>query len=236
MNARPKSYCEILESATLGGHFKFDSSDISANSGPQRVSVSTSSIESKAPGYKNDAISILGTDDSYFQASGFTAFSMDEQSFSLSMWIQPKKLSGTLVHFSVTATGGGNHCFPMLGFNTDGALVAQVMAKAGQLVSTVGPVLSTSSTWTFITQTWSPSNGLRLYVNNTLASSNDVNTFVGSGITPNYLTLGSCINGCRSCPMGGITGAGPYQGFVDDWRVFLRDLTPSDICTLHYYS
>ena len=235
---RAKTACEILEIATLAANFKFDTPAPTLDSGPNVVTTTTASTTFIAAGHRNDAISFAGTSSSYFQASGFTAFGIDDQPFSISLWVQPQLLTGTLVHLSSTATGTGSHCFPLLGFDSSGALVAQVMTAVGSVVSVTGPILSVStSTWVHVVQTWSSSNGLKLYVNNTMVSSAAAGSFVTSGTTPNYLTLGDCLSGCSgSCTNGGISTAGPHQGNVDEWRIYIRELSVADVCTLSYYS
>lgn len=230
---RAKSSCEILERATLAARFEFDSSSPYTDSGPNNVSI-TQSTATIVIGRKNQAISFAGTSASYFQAWGFTSLGITNQPFSIALWIKPYALSGTLLHLSTSSTGTGSTCFPLLGFDSNGAIVAQVLTNAGTVVSVTGPTLPTSSSWTPIIQTWSTTNGLRLYVNGTLVGSGVASTFLGSETTPNYLTLGNCLNGCSSCTSGSVGSAGPYTGVVDDWHIFNRELTSSDVCTLSH--
>ena len=84
-----------------------------------------------------------------------------------------------------------------------------------------------------IAQTWSSTNGLKLYVNNTLVSSVSALTFLGSGTTPNYLTLGNCLNGCSGCSNGSVSVVGPFSGAVDDWRIYNREITSNEVCVLY---
>lgn len=236
INQRAKSSCEILESATLAAYYKFDSPNNTISSSPNPIASSASSVTTHLTGYRNQAISFAGTVSSYFQISGLTAFGIDNQPFSISLWVQPTSLSGSLVHLSSTNTGTGSHCFSLLGFDSSGSVVAQVMTSAGTVVSITGPVLQTTSTWTHIVQTWSSTNGLRLYVNRTLAGSITAGTFSTSGTTPNYLSLGNCVSGCSSCSTNGITTAGPYTGAVDEWRIYTKELASGDICALSAYT
>jgi hypothetical protein len=91
-----------------------------------------------------------------------------------------------------------------------------------------------SSPWILIVQTWSSTNGLRLYGNNTLISSVAASNFLGSETTPNYLTLGNCLSGCGVCPSGSVSAPGPFTGAIDDWNVYSRELTSSDVCAMYY--
>jgi hypothetical protein len=227
------SSCEILERATLAAYFKFDSSSPYIDSGPNLVA-STSSTTSIIPGYRNRAIAFAGSSSSYFQASGFTSLGISNQAFSITFWIKPQTLSGTLVHLSSSSTGTGSTCFPLLGFASNGAIVAQVLTSNNTVVTATGPILPVSSSWIPIVQTWSATNGLKLYVNNTLASFDEASTFLGSGVTPNYLTLGGCLSGCSVCSSGAVSAAGPYIGAIDDWRIYSRELTSDDVCALYY--
>ena len=233
MNRRPKSGCELLELATLAAHFKFDQPSPFADSSPNGVTVTSSSTSSITVGRFNQGISFSGSSSSHFQASGLTALGFTNQPFSISFWIQPQVRSGTLVHLSSTPTGTGNHCFPLLGFSSTGAIIAQVLTGPTTLIEAPGPILPVgSSAWIPVVQTWSATNGLRFYVNDTLVSSISASAFLASETTPNYLTLGGCLNGCGVCPNGQVAAPGPFAGGLDDFRVYLRELTAVDVCTL----
>jgi hypothetical protein len=175
---------------------------------------------------------LTGSSSSYFQTWGFTSLGVNNQPFSVTLWIQPQILSGTLIHLSTSSSGTGSACFPLLGFASNGAIVAQVLTSNASIVAATGPVLPLASSWVLIVQTWSSTNGLNLYVNNTLVSSVVASTFLGSGTTPNYLTLGNCLSGCSTCPNGLVSAAGAFTGAIDDWHVYNRELTSDDVCTL----
>jgi hypothetical protein len=227
------SSCEILERATLAAYFKFDTPSPYNDSGPNAVAT-TSSTTLIITGYLSQAISFTGSSSSYFQASGLTSLGISNQAFSITFWIKAQTLSGTLVHLSSSSSGIGSTCFPLLGFASNGAIVAQVLTSSATVVTATGPILPVSS-WIPIVQTWSATNGLNLYVNNTLVSSVGASTFLGSGTTPNYLTLGGCLSGCGVCSSGLVGAAGPFTGAIDDWRIYSRELTAIDVCTLYYY-
>ena len=229
------SSCEALEQATLAAYFKFDSASPYNDSGPNTIDT-TFSNTTIISGYRNQAISLTGTSSSYFQASGLTSLGISNQAFSIALWIQPQTLSGTLVHLSSSVAGIGSTCFPLLGFSASGALVAQVMISNGTIATAIGPVLPVSSSWMPVVQTWSTTGGLKLYVNNTLVSSVASSTFLGSGTTPNYVTLGGCLSGCGSCSSGLVSSPGPFSGAVDDWRIYSRELNSTDVCALYYYT
>jgi hypothetical protein len=202
------------------------------DSGPNGVAT-TSSNTSIITGYKNQAISFNGLSSSYFQTWGFTSLGISNQSFSISFWIQPQILSGTLVHLSTSSLGTGSTCFPLLGFTSNGTIVAQVLETNTTIVTVEGPVLVVSASWILIVQTWSSTNGLRLYINSTLISSATAPIFLGSETTPNYVTLGNCLSGCSVCSSGSVDAPGPFTGAIDDYRIYSRELTIYDVCTLY---
>ncbi|CAF4427058.1 unnamed protein product [Adineta steineri] len=92
----------------------------------------------------------------------------------MSLWIQRTSTGeGTLVHYS-TETDGQGWCTVPIGFSSAGNIIATAWKPDKQIT---GPVLSIN-TWTHIATTYSPTNGLRLYVNGasvggTSAQSND---------------------------------------------------------------
>ena len=196
----------------------------------------TYSSTSIVSGYRNQAISFVGASSSYFQVSGLTSLGISNHAFSITLWIRPQTLSGTLVHLSSSAVGTGSTCFPMLGFAASGAIVAQVLTSSGTVVTATGPILPVSSSWIPVVQTWNAANGLRLYVNNTLMSSVAASTFLGSETTPNYVTLGGCLSGCGTCSSGLVGAPGFFTGAIDDWRIYSRELSSADVCALYLNS
>ena len=233
ISRRPKSSCELLEIATLAARFTFDSASSYSDSGPNAVATTFSST-SIITGYKNQAISFSGSSISYFQAWGFTSLGISNKPFSITFWIKPQVLSGTLVHLSTSPSGTGSACFPLLGFASNGAIIAQVLTNNATIVSATGPNLFVSSSWVSVVQTWSPSSGLKLYIDNTLVSSVAASAFLASGTTPNYLTLGNCLSGCGQCLKGSVGTPGPFIGSIDDWRIYNREITADDVCALYY--
>lgn len=195
--------------------------------------VSQTSIVS---GHTGEAVFVTGSTTSYFQAWGLTSFGVSDQPFSISFWMQPQSRSGTIVHLSTSSSGTGPVCFSLLGFSATGAIVAQVLTGFDTIASATDPNTSSNSPWILVVQTWSPTNGIRLYVDNVLVGVAAASTFVASGTTPNHLTLGSCLNGCAECPSGSINTAGSFMGSIDDWRLFNRELTADDVCALYFTS
>ncbi|CAF0933382.1 unnamed protein product [Rotaria sordida] len=231
-NTRVKSSCEILEQATLVARFTFDNATTPfLDSGPNLTPANAFSY-SLVPGPKSStAISFSGSNRSYFQAVGFTTLSLSNHEFSIAMWIKPQSQSGTIIHISTASNGTGAGCMPFMGLATNELLVVQIpISKSVSLLSS--PI--TLNVWSHIVQTWSPASGLRLYVNNVMVSSlPTANLFLPYSQSPVYVTLGNGLPASVSCRQGILNSTIPFTGAIDDFRVYNRELTASDICAIY---
>ncbi|CAF2620043.1 unnamed protein product [Rotaria sp. Silwood2] len=137
----------------------------------------------------------------------------------------PQSLSGTLVHVS-NASDGTGWCTPFMGLTANLSLVAQVFN--GTIQSLLGPSISLN-TWYHVVQTWSPTNGLRLYVNRQMRNLPLATTFTASNESITYVTLGNGLPSSEICPQGILNSTIPFTGAIDDFRVYSRELTSVDI-------
>jgi hypothetical protein len=96
------------------------------------------------------------------------------------------------------------------------------------LVALTGPVLSIN-VWTHVVQTYSSTNGMRLYVNGILFSQSQTFTYSASDV-PDYLYLGSFP--LQTCVTTNVITEGQYYGLLDEFYVFARDLTPAEVYQL----
>ncbi|CAF1123371.1 unnamed protein product [Rotaria sordida] len=175
---------------------------------------------------------------SYYQFQGLTYFGHSGWSYSISLWIYPLSSSGgTIVHasggYGTDGVGNTGWCLPMLGFSSSGVLYAQTTSSTSTLIVLIGPTVTLNS-WTYVTITYSTTNGLRLYTNSILqTSSTTAFTFISSG-SPNTITLGNGLSGASSiyCPQGSIISA-QYQGYIDSFSLYSRELTTANIATLY---
>lgn len=116
----------------------------------------------------------------------------------------------------------------MWGLTTDGAISVNVINTYGTIISATAPWTLSLNTWTHITQTFSATNGSRLYINGILVTT--VSAATGQPIGP-YAIIGASPNNTNSCGTGSIS-KGQFYGMIDEYRVFGIELTPVDICRL----
>ena len=227
---RPKSPCEVLEIATLVAHFTFDTASFLIDSGPNFLQATTQSTSSTSSGRYSQGITFDGSNSSYYQMSSFTSLGTSNRPFSLSLWLRPANLSGVVVHCS-SESGGHGWCLPYIGFSLNGSLQAQIYHGQG-LVSIGDPNNSVSTlVWSHVVQTWSSTNGLRLYVNSVLVASYSAPVSIVDR-SPFYVTLGNALVGVIYCGFGTVTSS-PYSGDMDDFRVYSRELSADDIYILY---
>ncbi|CAF4421777.1 unnamed protein product, partial [Didymodactylos carnosus] len=212
---RAKSALEILDDATLVAHYSFDSGSL-LDQGPNGINGTGFGITT-VTGRVNEslAFSLAGT--AYFQGSGFTALAAANQSYSFSLWINPSSFNSTIVHLSSLSWS-----LSLMVLMANGQLVGQ--SWNGSLVRVTGPVLL-SNIWTHVAETYSSTNGLRLYINGTIYNSTGSFYYAASTL-PNYVTLANYNNGSNS------TTFGPFQGTLDEFYIYSRELNSSDISVL----
>jgi hypothetical protein len=228
---RAKSSCEIREDATLVACFLFNAAAPYTDFGPNSLFSSELSTSIVSSGYSYDAIAFNNI--SYFQASDFTALGFASEAFSIILWVRPRSVLGPIVHVSQLSNGKG-WCLPFLGITANGSVVAQIYN--GAVVTIWGPSIPMSPIWSHLVQTWSPTNGLRLYVNNVLVASQTSALVFSADGASNYITLANSLNGYGFCFGGGLGATVPQQlnCDIDDFRVYSRELTASDVSTIYY--
>ena len=219
------SATEVLRDATLTVAYSFDGNLL--DGGSLAINGSGVSFSYFNSGRVNQSLALL-VNSSYVQATGLVLLGTSSQPYSFSIWIRPTVVNrGTIINVSGTAAGLG-WCIPMLGFTSAGGINAHGWNSSP--VTLTGPTAVTN-VWTHLAVTYSPVNGLRLYVNGTQW---------GPGSAPyNYtaanvsvtLTLGSSLNGTGICTTGNIT-AGQYFGYLDQFELYSRELTASYVLGL----
>ena len=191
--------------ASLAARFSFDDlTNVLEDSGPNDVLVNASDYVVVSGVKGSQAILLNSSSSSYFQAFGFRFLSYNDAPLSLSLWVQPVLRQGVLI--------GSSLGYSPLAFTANGSLIARIDTVS--LVSAA--FLQLAPIWTHIVLMWSSINGLRLYVDTQLVATTTAPTSTGSGMITNYLTL----------------GGGSFVGAIDEWRIYSRELTTSEICAV----
>ena len=220
---RSKAPSEILRDATLNLYFSFDGNSI-RDQGPLEINGSLQGSTAFVSGRRGQALQICNVPDSYFITRSSVLLGRNNQPYSFSIWIKPVVIQkSTIIQMSSASDGHGGWYFPMIGINSTGQLAAY--SWSGAVVQVMGPVVPANS-WTHVVSTYSPTSGLRLYVNGSLYNSSPPFAFVASGIS-NYLLIGSPRMGIF-CPVCGYYD-GQYSGAVDELRVYSRELAADEI-------
>ena len=213
---RAKNAAEILRDATLVAFLSFDSSTL-IDSGPLKINGIGTNYAFTSAGRVSKALT-LSTSNSYVQISGLRRLGTSGWPYSISIWVNPTSATGgTIVHLSKTTSGASGWAIPMIGFTSSGRIA--INSWNGQSVSLTGPIIPVKK-WTHIVATYSPTNGQRLYVNNALIGSSTAFTFSAGG-APMIITLGSSIQ------------TGQFYGSLDEFYVYARELTQSEISDLY---
>ena len=108
----------------------------------------------------------------HVRADAFEEYGLPDEPFTLSVRVKPAADSKVLVHTSRPGEGSGGWCESLLGFDSDGHLVAQTAfaPEPKAFLTATGPVLALEA-WSHVAVAWSETDGLRLFVNGKLAAS-----------------------------------------------------------------
>lgn len=226
---RAKTAAEILDDATLVGRYSMDCLSYSSwDSGPNQIHGITVGLSSGDGGRVGQSY-LFNTSLSYFQVSDLILLGQSYSPYSFAMWLRPiisVTNGGTILHVSQQTDGTG-WCVQCLGLDASGQIIANGYSSTG-VVSITGPVLVVGY-WIHIVETYSQTNGLRLYVNGVLYGQSSSYSYASSG-TSMTVTLGQPLNG-GYCARGGIL-SGLYEGQIDEFSIYSRELSQADITTL----
>ena len=220
---RAKNLTEILDDATLTFYFPFDCGSLH-DQGPLRINGSLFGSEKFVVGRKGNALQFDSAFDSYFRVNGLVLLGTSDQSYSMSIWINPTAIkNSSIIHVSTERNSLGSWCVGMLGLTSSGQLVA--FSPDNAAVSVAGPILKINS-WVHAAITYSTSNGLRLYVDGTLQNSSHPFRYSVSD-RPNYLFLANSFDGSNCIGM-----RGPFFSALDEFRLYSRELNAHDVSKL----
>ena len=217
---------EVLREATLTVEYSFDNNTL-LDSGPLGINGSGFNHSYTNSCRVNQCLALLNNP-SYVQAEGLVLLGTISQSYSFSLWIKPiNTTGGTIIHVSRSSTSLAGWCVGMLGFNSSGGILAH--SWVGGLVAVPGPIIA-ANVWTHVAITYSSSNGLRLWINGTQYGSGSVPFNYDAAGVPVFATIGSCLSGC-TCAAGTIN-RGQYYGYIDEFKLYSRELSSTDIYDL----
>ncbi|CAF4765304.1 unnamed protein product, partial [Rotaria sp. Silwood1] len=224
---RAKNATEVLDDATNVAYLSFDDNSL-LDSGPLLINGTGTSYSYTSLGRVNAALTLSGSS-SYIQITGLRRLGTSGWPYSVAIWIKPTSSSGgTIMHLSSGTAGTGSWCIPIMGFTSAGQIA--INSWSGGNVVLTGPIVSLNS-WTHVAATYSSSNGERLYVNGAqYGSSSSTYTFSASSV-PMTITLGNSLSGIGYCATGTIQ-MGQYSGSLDEFRVYARELTASEVYSL----
>jgi hypothetical protein len=120
----------------------------------------------------------------------------------------------------------------MIGFNSRGSIVAQTLSRNGIYSASLTNGTLSLNQWTFISMTYSTTNGIRLFVNGSLVSGNvTFNDYSASG-NMSTITIGTCLqpNACASNQTRIVLSQ--FRGEIDELKIFSRELLASEVYQL----
>lgn len=178
-----------------------------------------------AKGHRGFGVKVTGG--AYLRADDLFDFGLPDKPFTVSLWAKPLTNTRVLVHTAVTVSGDRGWCLPLLGYDRSGHLVAQVpfASEPQAFLAATGPVLPLNR-WSHLAVSWSAEDGVRLYVNGSLAGSRAPQTAVErkreAPARPMRLFVGGD-NDAQCWPQA--IEPGPWNGFVDELHVYNHALT-----------
>lgn len=224
---RVKNASEILIEATLVAHLSFDEKNL-LDSGPLLINGTGFNYQFTSVGRVRNTLELSGNL-SYVQISGLRRLGTTGWPYTVAIWIKPSDLTGaTIMHFSVFLNGSSSWCLATMKLTASGQIV--INSYNGSLISLFGPY-ATLNQWTHVAMTYSTINGLRLFIDGFQHGSSSLPFTYKTESLPMVITLGSSLLGfgyCGGAPMP----ISQYQGYLDEFRVYARELTPKEVWTL----
>jgi len=120
----------------------------------------------------------------------------------------------------------------MIGFNSGGSLVVQTLSRNGIYSASLTNETLSLNQWSYISMTYSTTNGIRLFVNGSLVSGNvTFNDYSASG-NMSTITIGTCLqpNTCAANQTRIVLSQ--FGGKIDELKIFSRELSTSEVYQL----
>jgi len=226
VTTRAKSADEMLTVGTTMVYFSFDGPTLAEDMGPNKMN-GTISNAAAVTGRVGQGIAFNGAPTSYVQLTGMFQLGQASRPFSFAFWIYPYSINGgTLIQVSSTSNSTG-WCYSFMGLNYLGQITMLVYNSQPSVL--LGPILPVR-TWTHLAETYSNTNGVQMYINGVLYARSAPVTRSASNQN-DYLNFGSYVN----------TYCGPgsnsiypiaYNGIIDEFYVYRRELSAADVYAL----
>ncbi|CAF3158049.1 unnamed protein product [Rotaria sp. Silwood2] len=228
--AQAKKATEVLDDATNVAYLSFDNNNL-LDSGPLLINGTGMNYSFTSSGRVKQCLTLSGTS-SYVQITGLRRLGINDWPYTFAIWIYPKINSfGTIIYLSIEispTTPTFSWCLPVMGFTSSGHVSINCWGEG--IVSIIGPSIPLLA-WTHVAVTYSSNNGQRLYINGTqYGSLTAAFDFVAGGV-PMSVTLGSSLGGTNICQHGAVV-VGQYQGSLDEFRVYARELAAAEVAQL----
>ena len=226
---RAKTAAEILADATLVVYYSMDCLSYSSiDSGPNLINGLAVGLSSGDGGRVGQSY-LFNSTSAYFQVTSLLFLGYSYSPFSFAMWLRPVGSvtnGGTILHVS-SANDGTGLCVQLIGLDSLGQIIAAGF-DGSTMPQVTGPVL-TVGIWVHIAYTYSQTNGIRLYVNGALYG--QTSAFIhAKPNAPLTVTLGQALNE-GPCGQGTFVN-GNYRGQIDEFGVYSRELSQSDVTAL----
>ncbi|MFA5173438.1 MAG: LamG-like jellyroll fold domain-containing protein [Candidatus Paceibacterota bacterium] len=209
----------------LLAYYKFDdpASVVSAfDSSGKYVNATISGATSGVAGKIQRALSFNGTSN-YARASGFTDLGTSNQAYTFMGWVKlgTGETDGNIIHMS-SVIGGTGWCIPPVAIA--GGKIRGYSYNSGA-VSVTGTTTLTPGIWYHFANTWSATNGLRIYLNGKLEASTAQANYTASGAS-NFIFFGLDPSSCSG-------NVGWFSGLIDEVRIYNRALSEKEIKDLY---
>lgn len=211
----------------LLAYYKFDdpASAVSAFDSSGKYSNATIlGATSGAEGKVQRALTFNGTS-AYTRTGGFTDLGTSNQAYTFTGWVKlgSGETDGNIIHMSGTYAGSG-WCLPPVAV-AGGKLRGYSYNGVGVGVSATGTTTLIPGTWYYFANTWSATNGLRIYLNGKLEASATQTSYVASGAS-NFIFFGLNLTGCYG-------NTDWFSGLIDEARIYNRELSEKEIKDLY---
>ena len=213
---------EILDEATLTVYYPFENNLI--DQGPLHINGTGSDCQFSSDGRFGAAL-YLAEKNAFVSTGNLILIGTDNRSYSMCFWIRPDLVQEAIIIRISTNALTSTLSNVTVRLNSIGYLVAEICGSLGKIM-VQGPLMMNHA-WTQTVVTYSRNNGLRLYANGTLYGTAFLYSQAVTS-TSSMVTIGHSVNPFIACDYD-IISTGSYIGLVDEFRLYARELSASNI-------